>query len=126
MFRFLSPSRVWSDAPADLPAALKKLRTLPSDTLLVAADGRVLSWAHTFGEPKRSPPLTVDTATGAPTGRCGPIHDERMPAPPTTRPPCARPGCELPAKADRRSKYCSHRCRRLVSWASDNRRRRAA
>jgi hypothetical protein len=77
MLRYLSPSREWSEAPADLTAALKKLRTLPSHTLLVAGDGRVLGWAHAFGTPKKAPPLTVDAVTGAPTGRTGPILDER-------------------------------------------------
>jgi len=69
MLRYLSPSREWSEAPADLAAALKKLRTLPSLTLLVAADGRVLAWSHSFGSPKKAPPFTVDPGTGAPTGR---------------------------------------------------------
>jgi len=125
--RFLSSSREWSEAPADLAAALKKLRTLPSLTLLVAADGRVLAWSHSFGSPKKAPPFTVDPGTEAPTGRTGPILDERKPAPPPAPPaPCARPGCDQLARTDKRARYCSDRCRRLVSWTSDNRRRRAA
>jgi hypothetical protein len=127
MLRYLSPSREWSEAPADITAALKKLRTLPSHTLLVAGDGRVLGWAHAFGTPKKAPPLTVDAVTGAPTGRTGPILDERKPAPPPAPPaPCARPGCDQLARTDKRAKYCSDRCRRIVSWSGDSRRGRAA
>lgn len=127
MLRYLSPSRQWSEAPADLAAALKRLRMLPSHTLLVAADGRVLAWSHSFGSPKKAPSLTVDPTTGAPTGRTGPILDEWRPSPPPDhRPTCARPGCDQLARTDKRARYCSDRCRRLVSWTSDNRRRRAA
>ncbi len=131
--RTLSPSRVWSPAPADLIAALRALKALPHGTLLVADDGRVLGWSSAPLKATARAPRTVDPVTGEPTGRTTPISQDLAPAPllrPTKAPPpprpCAREGCDQQARGDVRARYCSDRCRRLVNWATDNARRRAS
>lgn len=124
-YRYLSPRREWSPAPADLLDAVRALRRLPHGTMLVADDGRVLASAHQGQRPTQAVPYTVNPVTGASSGRSSPILDERQGPRPEEAPRlCARPGCDQPARRDRRASYCTDRCRRLVCWAADNARRR--
>jgi hypothetical protein len=63
-YRTLSPSRVWSPAPADLIAALRALKGLPHGTLLVADDGRVLGWSSAPLKATARAPRTVQLLPG--------------------------------------------------------------